>query len=105
VQKFGGEKALTKHIHDDALKLNLSFEDVKVEVTPKIIDNTLVLGTPSVIGKPKSKMKVNRMVKAKVTVKKSRLEKATSHLYDLEDNCGPEKTLNIDLGLFQMEDF
>ncbi len=96
---------LTKNIHDDALKLNLSIEDVKVEVEPKIIDNTLALGAPSVIGKPKNKMKVNRMVKAKVTVKKSRLEKATSHLYDLEDSCGPEKTLSIDLGLYQMEDY
>ena len=96
---------MTKQLHDDALKINLSIEDVKVEVTPKIIDDALVLGTPSVIGKPKSKMKVNRMVKAKVTVKKSRLEKATSHLYDLEDSCGPEKTLNIDLGLYQMEDY
>jgi hypothetical protein len=45
------------------------------------------------------------MDKAKVTVKKSRLEKATSHLYDLEDSTGPEKVLNIDLGLYQMEDY
>jgi hypothetical protein len=100
VLKFGGEKALTKHLHEDTLKLHLS-----IEVTPKIIDNTHVLGAPSVIGKQKGKMKVNRMVKAKVTVKKSRLEKVTSHLYDLEDSCGPEKTLNIDLGLYQMEDY
>jgi len=96
---------LTKHLHDDALKLQLSIEDVKVEVTPKIIDNTIVLGAHSVIGKPKGKMKVDRMVKAKVTVKRSRLEKATSNLYDLEDCYGPEKTLNIDLGLYQMEDY
>ena len=45
------------------------------------------------------------MVKAKVTPRKSRLDKATSHLYDLEDCHGPEKSLNIDLGLYQMEDF
>jgi len=96
---------LTKHLHDDALKLSLSIDDVKVEVTPKIIDNTLVIGVPSVIGESKRKMKVNRMVKAKVTIKKSRLEKATSHLYDLEDSCGPEKMLDIDLGLYQMEDY
>ena len=102
--KFGGAKALTKHIHEDAMKLNLSIEDVKVEVTPKIIDNTMVLGASNVMRKPKSKMKV-RMVKAKMTVKKSRLEKATSHLYDLEDSCGPEKPLNIDFGLYQMEDY
>jgi hypothetical protein len=105
VQKFGGEKVLTKHLHDDALKLQLSIEELKVEVTPKIIDNMLVLDAHSVIGKPKDKMKVDRMVKAKVTVKRSRLEKATSNLYDLEDCCGPEKTLNIDLGLYQMEDY
>jgi hypothetical protein len=105
VLKFGGEKALTKHLHDDALKLNLSIDDVKVEVTPKIIDNTLVLREPSVIGEAKNKIKVNRMVKAKVTVKRSRLEKVTSHLYDLEDSCGSEKTLNVDLGLYQMEDY
>ena len=95
---------MTKHIHEDAMKLNLSIEDVKVEVTPKIIDNTMVLGASNVMRKPKSKMKV-RMVKAKMTVKKSRLEKATSHLYDLEDSCGPEKPLNIDFGLYQMEDY
>jgi len=96
---------LTKHLHDDALKLHLSIEDAKVEVTPKIIDNTRVLGAANVIGKPKEKMKVNRMVKAKVTVKKSHLEKATSHLYDLEENHAPEKPLNIDFGLYQMEDY
>ena len=96
---------MTKPLHEEALKLHLSIEEVKIEVTPKIIDNTLVLGVPNVIGKSKGKMKVNRMVKAKVTVKKTRLEKATSNLYDLEDCCGPEKTLNIELGLYQMEDY
>ena len=94
---------MTKHIHEDALKI-LSIEDVKIEVTPKIIDNTLILGATNVMPKSKGKMKV-RMVKTKVTVKKSRLEKATSHLYDLEDSSGPEKPLNIDLGLYQMENY
>jgi hypothetical protein len=104
VLKFGGARALTKIINEDPLKLNLLIEDAKVEVTPKIIDNTLDLGGSNVMRKPKEKMKV-RMVKAKVTVKKSRLEKVTRHLYDLEDSCGPEKPLNIDFGLYQMEDF
>jgi hypothetical protein len=105
VLKYGGARALTKHIHDDALKCHLSVEDIKVEVVPKLIDNTLALGAPGIVCKPKGKMKVNRMVKPKVTAKKSRLEKATSHLYDLEDSCGPEKVLSIDLGLYQMEDY
>ncbi len=31
---------MTKHIHDDALKLSLSIEDAKIEVIPKIIDKS-----------------------------------------------------------------
>jgi hypothetical protein len=103
VLKFAGAKALTKHLHEDALKIPLSLECAKIEVTPKIIDNTMVLSAPSIMPKAKGKMK-NRMVKAKVTIKKTRLDKATSHLYDLEDSCGPEKPLNIDFGLYQMEE-
>jgi hypothetical protein len=57
-------------------------DDDKVEVSPQIIDNTMQIGATHVMHKPKGKMKV-RMVKAKVPVKKSRLEKVTSHLYDL----------------------
>jgi hypothetical protein len=46
------------------------------------------------------------MVKNKVPVKRtSRLEKATQHLYDLEAIHEPEKPLNIDLGLYQMENY
>ena len=103
--KFGGEKALTKHLNDEALKNPLGIDDVKIEVVvPKIINPAMVLAAPNIIRKPKGKMKV-RMVKTKMTPRKSRLEKATSHLYDLEDCSGPEKTLNIDFGLYQMEDY
>ncbi len=82
----------------------LNIEDLKVEVKPQIIDNTLIISAPHVTRKPKGKVKV-RVVKAKVTAKRSRLERATSHLYDLEDSAGPEKHLNIDFGLYQMEDY
>ena len=96
---------MTKHNHeDDGLKIPLMIEDAKTEVTPKIIDNTLVLSAPSIVRKPKTKIKT-RMVKAKVTIKKTRLDKATSHLYDLDDSCGPERPLNIDFGLYQMEGY
>lgn len=101
MQKYGGERALTKHDNDE-LKCNLSIEDAKVE--PQIIDNSLVLDSSSVVCKPESKVK-SRMVKAKMTTRKSCLEKATNDLYDLEDSHGPEKVLNIDLGLYQMEDY
>jgi hypothetical protein len=103
VQKSGGVKALTKPVHDD-LKCSLPLDDAKVEVTPQIINNTMVIGAPHVINKTNGKVKA-RMVKPKVTAKKSRLERVTSHLYDLENSCGPEKALNVDLGLYQMEDY
>ena len=101
--KFGGAKALTKHVHDE-LKYQLTIDDAKVEVTPEIIDNSLVIASPQVVHKPKGKVKV-RMVKAKVTQKKSGLEKATSCLYDLEEDSGAEKPLDVDFGLYQMEDY
>ncbi len=101
--RFGDGRALTKHLHDD-LKLPIDLEDAKVVVAAPVIDDSLVIGAPSVLPKRKARVKV-RTVKTKVTVKKSRLEKATSNLYDLEDCSGPEKTLNIDFGLYQMEDY
>ena len=98
---------MTKHtsIHDEAIKNPLTIEDVKVEVVPKMIDNSMVMGESQIVRKPKSKMKV-RMDKSKMPVKRtSRLEKAIQHLYDLEDAHEAEKPLNIDFGLYQMEDY
>jgi hypothetical protein len=104
VQKFGGVKVLTKNLHDDALK-PLGVEDAKFEVVSKTLDHSVELADSHVVRKPKGKMKV-RTVKSKMNVKRtSRLYKATQHLYDLEDAHGPEKTLNVDFGLYQMEDY
>ena len=103
--KFGGAKALTKHVHDEALKAPFTIEDAKVEVVPKIIDNSMVIGGSEIVHKPKNKMKV-RMVKSKMPPKRvSHLENATSQLYNLEESHGPEKPLNLDLDLYQMEDY
>ena len=95
---------MTKNIHDDALK-PLGIDDVKLEVVPKIVDNSMVIAGTHVVRKPKNKMNT-RMVKNKMPVKRtSRLEKATRCLYDLEAAHEPEKTLNLDLDLYQMEDY
>ncbi len=95
---------MTKHLHEDTLK-PLGIEDLKIEVLPKTIDHSMVIGGGQIVRKPKNKMKV-RMVKSKMPVRKtSRLDKATNQLYDLEDAHGPEKPLNIDFGLYQMEDY
>jgi len=95
---------LTKHLHEDAIK-PLGIEDVKIEIIPETIDHSLVIGDGKIVCKPKNKMKV-RMVKSKMPVKKtSRLDKATNLLYDLEDAHGTEKPINIDFGLYQMDDY
>jgi hypothetical protein len=104
VPKFGGETALTKNLHDEALKNSLTIEDAKVEVVPEMI-NSMEIRYPATVRKPKSKMKA-RTAKSKVPVKRtSRLEKATHILYDLEEVHRPEKPLNIDFGLYQMENY
>ena len=97
---------MTKNLHDETLKpLGLCIDDAKIEVTPKIINNSMVIGGPNVVRKPKNKMNT-RMVKNKMPIKRtSRLEKATQCLYNLEAAHEPEKPLNIDLGLYQMEDY
>ena len=57
--KSGGERALTKHpLHDEAFKNPLTIEDVKVEVVPKMIDNSMVISGSHIVRKPKNKMKV-----------------------------------------------
>jgi hypothetical protein len=104
VLKFGGVRALTKHVHDEALRCSLTVEPEKVELVPQNIDNRMTIAGPGIVRKPKGKVKV-RMVKAKVTAKKSSLEKATASLYDLEDSNEPEKPLGIDFGLYQMENY
>jgi len=98
---------LTKRasVHDEELKNQLTIEDVKVEVVPKMIDSSIVMGGSHIVRKPDSKMKV-RMVRSKAPVKRiGRLEKAMQHLYDLEEAHEPEKPLNISFDLYQMEDY
>ena len=74
-------------------------------MTPKMINNTMLIGGDEIACKPKAKLKP-RMAKSKAPVKRvSKLSKATASLYDLEDAHSPEKPLNIDFGLYQMEEY
>jgi len=107
VPKFGGEKALTKHlsVNEEALKNPFAIEDVKVEVVPKMINDSMGIGGSPMDRGPKSKTKVT-MIKPKAPSKRtSRLSKATQNLYNLEEATDPEKPLHIDLCLYQMEDY
>ena len=98
---------MTKHpnLHEEALKNQFNIEDVKAGTIPKILDDSLVIGTSQIGSKPRNKMK-NTMAKSRAPTKRvSRLCRATQNLYDLEECHGPEKKLNVDFDLYQMEDY
>jgi hypothetical protein len=112
VLRFGGERALTKHVVDEGLaKLHIPLEDANkiMESNMKVLNNN-ALGVcsaginPQMIVEPKiaplkSRNRVNSL--------KSRLGRIMHKLYDLEPDNVPEKTLKVDFDvtLYQMEDF
>ena len=99
---------MTKHVTaEEALKCSLGLDEAgKVgEGVNKLLENTaLVIGSAQVNLVQDSKLKIP-LVKARKSVRKSRLGKITEKLYDLESCDLPEKPLNVDLGLYQMEDY
>ncbi|HLC01149.1 MAG TPA: hypothetical protein VJL33_07520 [Candidatus Bathyarchaeia archaeon] len=99
---------MTKHVTpEEALKCPLGLDEAgKVgEGVNKLLEtNALVIGDAQVSLVQDSKLKIP-LVKARKTVKKSRLGKITEKLYNLEPCNLPEKPLNVDLGLYQMEDY
>jgi hypothetical protein len=99
---------LTKHVTpEETLKCSLGLDETsKVgEGVNKLLENNpLVIGSAQVNLVQDSKLKIP-LVKARKTVRKSRLGKITEKLYNLESCDLPEKPLNVDLGLYQMEDY
>jgi hypothetical protein len=94
---------LTKQLHDEALKLPL--ENCKVEITPKILDTPIIITAQTMLPKSSAHLKAHT-AKPKMAAKRtSNLAKAVKQLYDLESGDASEKTLNIDLGLYQMENY
>jgi len=108
VLKCGGEKALTKQASDEAaVKCHVALEGANkiVENTAKMMDITalVVCGAqmrPEREGKPKL-----AIVKTRMNLLRSRLGRIMRRLYDLESGNEPEKPLNIDLDLYQMENY
>ena len=112
MQKFGGEKALTKHIVDDGLPKYLT----PMEETSKVIEHNINilehdslencsarLSHMPLIAPKRSEMRTQ----AKINSLKSRLEKIMRKLYDLEPDNAPEKPLSVELcvDLYQMEKY
>jgi hypothetical protein len=122
VLRFGGAKALTKHIHtpadDSPLNLPSLIDDAKVnpDITDMLDKNVLSICSPHVDltktidnAKPRSTMlQTQSKIEPRTNLQtlKTRIGKIMNKLYDLEPATQPEKPLNIDLGvdLYQMEE-
>ncbi|MCL2643127.1 MAG: hypothetical protein FWD52_06420 [Candidatus Bathyarchaeota archaeon] len=99
---------------EDLLKgsiLDENLELTKIELIPQLVDNTthihaplsVHINTDKITQTPK-KCTITPTTKKPTTTTKTQLYKATNHLYNLENHHTPEKILNIDLNLYQMEE-
>ena len=106
--KYGGGRALTKQVPDEtALRCNVTLEEgnkVSPLVTEAIVKNALVLCGSHIDPEHEGKQK-RAPVKTSSRLLSRRLVRVMQRLYDLESGNDPEKLLNIDLDLYQMENF
>jgi len=94
---------LTKQADELAAKAHLSLEDagkVVASTTELVCDEALVICSGHV--KPVPKI---APVKVRVNAVRSKAGKAVHKLYDLEQSGEAEKPLNVDLDLYQMENY
>ena len=108
MQKSGGEEALTKHVTtEEATKCPIGLEEAN-RIDPCAVNllekNVIVIGDTRVSLSEEDCVRIPS-VKAKRSLKKSRLAKITEKLYNLEPCVVSEKSLHIDLGLYQMEEY
>lgn len=110
MQKFGGEKALTK-LDEGLPKYHMPLEEANklIENNIKLISSTdFAICGPAMNSPESSKPKLTvAKPRARVSSFKSKLGKIMHRLYDLEPDNQPEKPLNIELraDLYQMEDY
>jgi hypothetical protein len=92
---------------ENTLKCHLSIEEsskIGLDVNKLAEDNVAALCNTQVFAEQEPKLKVARVMK-KVVTKRSKLETVTQNLYNLEPENAPEKSLNIELDLYQMENY
>jgi hypothetical protein len=99
---------LTKQAPDEtALRCNVTLEEgnkVSPLVTEAIVKNALVFCGAHIDPEHEGKRK-RALVKTRLSLLRSRLARVMQRLYDLESGDEPEKPLNIDLDLDQIENF
>ena len=92
---------------ENTLKCHLSIEEsgkIGLDVINLPEDNVAALCNKQVFAEQEPKLKVAHMVK-KVVPKGNKLGTVTQKLYNLEPENTTEKSLNIELDLYQMEDY
>jgi hypothetical protein len=75
-----------------------------LNVNDLVAENLAKLYTPRVFVEEAPKLKAVRAKKPRAT-RRSRLSRVTQRLYNLESGNEPEKPLNIELDLYQMETY
>ena len=92
---------------ENALKCNLAIEEsskVGLDLSKLVEENLVTMFIPKAF--PAQQLKLNGPhVGKKARPKKSRLARITQKLYNLESCNDPEMPLNIELDLYQMEDY
>jgi len=108
VQKFGGEEGLTKPTNpEDVIKTPIGLDEpcrIDTCVTSLIEKNTNVIRNTHLTVPDEDLVKLP-LAKSRKMIKKGKLARVTEKLYNLEPYGLPEKPLNIDLDLYQMEDY
>jgi hypothetical protein len=85
----------------------LSVEDARrvgLDVTKLVEENVAALCSHQVYAEQEPKLKVAH-VRKKSYPRRTRLSRVTQRLYNLESGNEPEKPLNIELDLYQMETY
>lgn len=114
--KFGGEKALTKREHDSVestLKCQLPIENVCVDLdVHRVVEDNVarMCSHEQVLVEQEPKLKVAHAVKKRRVKRSSRwgkLGKIMDKLYNIEpeNENETEKSLKIELNLYQMENY
>ncbi len=101
--RCGGGRALTKRVDEVAVKVHLGLDEankVVASTVELVCDEALVICGGRV--KPVQEIVP---VKVRVNAMRSKVGKAVHKLYDLEQSGEAEKKLNLDLDLYQMENY
>ena len=92
---------------ENTLKCNLAIDEpskVGLDLSKLVEENLVAMFIPKAFPEQQPKLKGAHVGK-KAKPKRSRLARITQRLYDLESCNEPEKPLNIELDLYQMEDY